>query len=296
MLINHNQNYLCFLERGFMMNADDLRQMFMHMDNSAAFFRVILNPDQTINDIIVEDFNDVYLKNSDSRFTKREQLFHTSYLAEEPHLDPRWAEYIYRAAVQRQHVHGELRNSELYYWLEFSGGPAATPNTCWMVYNNQTKYKNANEELTVISYFDELTGVKNRNAFRKAMHDFKQQHVPLGVIMIDANGLKASNDQHGHAAGDQLIKDVADFLSSLVPKTLPYRAGGDEFVFILENYSKVQCQKIQKQIEECQTLSLSCGVGWTADSATIEDTFKQADLDMYKDKKAYYQKHERRHV
>ena len=58
------------------------------------------------------------------------------------------------------------------------------------------------------------------------------------------NGLKATNDTHGHSSGDKLIKGFADILTKTFgDKGIVGRMGGDEFIVIVENIEELNCQE-----------------------------------------------------
>jgi anti-anti-sigma factor len=94
------------------------------------------------------------------------------------------------------------------------------------------------EELESIGLIDPLTGLLNRRALDRdlprVLTAARRHDQCLSVVMIDVEGLKATNDRFGHAAGDQTLRDVATNLSSaLRAGDNAYRIGGDEFVLVL---------------------------------------------------------------
>jgi len=90
------------------------------------------------------------------------------------------------------------------------------------------------------SFFDHLTGCLNRNYYEKIVKnenfDYNRDNNKLGIIFVDLNDLKMTNDNHGHAAGDKLIKDTAEFLKLKFRKNdSVIRFGGDEFIIVCHN-------------------------------------------------------------
>ncbi len=149
------------------------------------------------------------------------------------------------------------------------------------------------------SYYDPVTGVKNRRALEEFEANVLDTSQPYGYIMCDINGLKTVNDTEGHEAGDVLIKDVADSLSLAYGQDNVYRMGGDEFAA----YSVL---KDKKEFDDCfvklnqelkkRKRSASLGYVYKPDGdPDYERVKKEADRMMYEDKRKYYSDgHDRR--
>lgn len=83
---------------------------------------------------------------------------------------------------------------------------------------------------------DPLTGLLNRRGFEEAVNALVNSHEPFAVLQLDLDYFKAVNDGLGHAAGDELLKRVADILRQETRKEdLICRNGGDEFTIVLSN-------------------------------------------------------------
>jgi diguanylate cyclase (GGDEF)-like protein/putative nucleotidyltransferase with HDIG domain len=98
------------------------------------------------------------------------------------------------------------------------------------------------ERLEHAALTDNLTGLRNHRAFHedlaRELDRADRTGTPLGLVMIDLDGLKRVNDTQGHQAGDELIGAVAHGLQSTVRGgDVPYRIGGDEFAVILADES-----------------------------------------------------------
>lgn len=88
-----------------------------------------------------------------------------------------------------------------------------------------------------LAHRDTLSGLANRLCFDKALNEAAERlaHAPFAVIASDLDRFKAVNDLHGHAAGDEVIRAVAERLRQAVGESgLVGRVGGDEF-FVLVN-------------------------------------------------------------
>jgi diguanylate cyclase (GGDEF)-like protein len=98
------------------------------------------------------------------------------------------------------------------------------------------------DELEALVRRDPLTGVGNRRLLDERLDDEIRRHErtarPLSVLSLDLNDFKILNDQHGHAAGDELLRDVAAALTRVVEqRDTVVRQGGDEFCLILPETS-----------------------------------------------------------
>lgn len=278
------------------MNNRNYQEIYEHMDEGIAFFHVVMNEKNEMEAAIIEDCNSHYLDVSEDYGLSRNKILHRSYFDISPDHDPRWDYYMYQAAVLRKHVHGGFRNRDFGSWMEFSGGPAMEENTCWMMFIDHTKFQDENERLMLERNMDQLTGVRNRNAYEDKLRDYRNSSVSLGVVIVDLNGLKEMNDLQGHQNGDQLIEETAFYLSSFNDKELPYRIGGDEFVLFFEKISEEDLEKTAQKIRNGSSVSLACGAAWREHASDIDQAIKKADEQMYEDKRKYYRNHKRNHV
>lgn len=101
-----------------------------------------------------------------------------------------------------------------------------------------TRRKEAEETLRYISTHDALTGLFNRFYFEKHMHAIDSGSLKdLGLLVCDVDGLKYINDNLGHDAGDQLLKQCAEVLTGTFSHNneIVSRIGGDEFTVIIKN-------------------------------------------------------------
>ena len=115
----------------------------------------------------------------------------------------------------------------------------------------------------------------------------------IGILFADLNGLKTMNDDHGHSAGDKLIKDAAKILKEVFPEDEIYRAGGDEFMVLLRDTTISQLESSAKKIKELaastDSVSFAIGISLEEDSQHIYNAMKNADVNMYEDKKKFYE-------
>ena len=138
---------------------------------------------------------------------------------------------------------------------------------------------------------DPLTGLLNRQAYYSDISNEPEEI--RAIISIDMNGLKAINDNEGHAAGDLAISTIAGcFLNGVRYKHPVYRIGGDEFVVVCRKISEYDVVKITRRIHELvDATKYSCSIGYSYTSdgkKSIDELLSESDANMYKEKQQYY--------
>jgi diguanylate cyclase (GGDEF)-like protein len=153
-----------------------------------------------------------------------------------------------------------------------------------------------------MAYRDPLTGLWNRRYFEERLkEEFSRSRRAGGerrfsVLVIDINGFKQINDEHGHQVGDVLLKWVGDFLiAHLRTHDVPCRTGGDEFIVLLPDLSAADCRpviaRLRKQLATVNAtrdipVSLSIGsASWPEVAESCEKILAVADAAMYADKR-----------
>ena len=148
------------------------------------------------------------------------------------------------------------------------------------------------------SLHDPLTGLANRALFGERLNHglglSARTGRGLAVMYLDVDEFKQINDRLGHAAGDELLRTIAERLkASLRSIDTPARLGGDEFAVLLENLTVptgavVAAERVRAAMSEPFTLStfpvdvkLSIGIALAQVSDDAETVVRGADLAMY---------------
>lgn len=162
--------------------------------------------------------------------------------------------------------------------------------------------KKIHEKIKYIAYYDNLTGLPNRTMLienlEKITEEFEEQNKKLAVIFLDIDDFKIVNDILGHDYGDDVIKTVANILSSNLPEnSILARSGGDEFVILLKDIEGSQiaveiCENILKIFKSPIMIkgnrvytSASMGIAiYPSDATSSKELLSNADTAMFKSK------------
>lgn len=162
----------------------------------------------------------------------------------------------------------------------------------------------AEQTIRFLAFHDALTGLPNRllliDRLEHAIERARRRGQSLAVLYADLDGFKSVNDQHGHAAGDELLKQVsARMTRALRQCDTIARVGGDEFIVILEEIhgtraahamaeQLIRAIQVPMPLDE-STVQVGCSIGiaaYPADGQTANDLIERADAAMYSAKTA----------
>ncbi len=148
---------------------------------------------------------------------------------------------------------------------------------------------------------DELTGTKNKTAYLELEHsvqnnlDNGMDYLPFAIAVCDVNDLKKVNDNEGHKAGDDYIKEAARILCNIFDHSPVFRIGGDEFVIFLRGDDYTAREDLMSQLRETVMANAISEKGPVIASGmsefvpgkdtTVSAVFERADNMMYEDKR-----------
>jgi len=124
-----------------------------------------------------------------------------------------------------------------------------------LIFRDVTRSRELARELSWQAHHDVLTGLPNRRAFESALQHLldsaNQDGKQHGLLYIDLDQFKLVNDTSGHAAGDELLRQLATILQAEIRHSdMLARLGGDEFGVLLEGCAPDQSRRIAEQIRE----------------------------------------------
>jgi diguanylate cyclase (GGDEF)-like protein len=146
---------------------------------------------------------------------------------------------------------------------------------------------------------DPLTGLLNRKALAQRAEELEQQsqitRQPVGLILGDIDHFKRINDEHGHAAGDAVLTDVAyNLRKALRAFDLFYRAGGEEFLVLLPGADVASTIELAEALRRAvadvpqggHAITMSCGAAASAPEEAFDyaAVFAAADAALYEAK------------
>lgn len=154
--------------------------------------------------------------------------------------------------------------------------------------------------LELLSQTDALTNISNRRKLNNILNDLTRQalryHTHFSIMIIDIDHFKNINDEFGHQAGDEVLKKLANELSSHIRESDYFgRYGGEEFVIICPNSTSIDtillAEKLRASTQNtkfCNDINVTISIGvaeFNEHSLSLEELIRQADKNLYKAKR-----------
>jgi diguanylate cyclase (GGDEF)-like protein len=162
-----------------------------------------------------------------------------------------------------------------------------------------------NKKLEALTFTDSLTDLFNRRHFDsslgKELAHARRHNEDFSLMMIDLDNFKQINDEHGHAAGDNVLLETAKTISRNVRKSdIVCRVGGEEFAIIFRHTDshKIRgiAETLRKKVEQHpvsnhdQTISITASIGIATFQGCSETDITQDQLYKHADAAMYYSK------
>jgi diguanylate cyclase (GGDEF)-like protein len=156
-------------------------------------------------------------------------------------------------------------------------------------------FNNAYRKASEAARRDPLTGLANRLAWHEAVAradaGLATSGEPASVVLIDLDGLKAANDERGHAFGDELIRALAGAVAANVRRgDVVARIGGDEFGVLVPGGDTDACVELVARLTEAIDrhpelegfrLSASLGFASCPPEPSLAEALERADAELY---------------
>jgi len=148
------------------------------------------------------------------------------------------------------------------------------------------------------SWTDPLSGLANRRGFdlhaARVLAKSAELGLPVSVAVLDIDHFKAINDTHGHAAGDEVIRRLADLLRRAAPQAAAIgRMGGEEFALLFEHTNqegaRLNAEAIRTVVQFERTdlppFTVSAGVSAVRPGESLSEAMRRADMALYEAKR-----------
>ena len=148
-------------------------------------------------------------------------------------------------------------------------------------------------ELARASRSDALTGCLNRRGFEERLAEevtrSERSSAPFVVVILDIDDFKQVNDELGHAAGDDLLRQIVAAMARVVRGMDSIgRLGGDEFALLFPDADCDQLEVLERRVERAVTPHAPCSLGaacFPAEARDPDELLRRADLAMYRRKR-----------
>jgi len=173
------------------------------------------------------------------------------------------------------------------------------------IHNNEQLQKKSQEQIKKLAYYDTLTGLPNRDFFKKlfqqALLDAKTNNRLVGVLFLDLDNFKHINDAFGHDMGDIILKNTANNIQqnvraadSTVTNAIFSRLSGDEFMIVLNDVTDIEdikavAERIIKSsyhpyMAKTKEITVTASIGiaiYPTHGNSANELIKNADIAMY---------------
>jgi diguanylate cyclase len=174
--------------------------------------------------------------------------------------------------------------------MQFFMANAVLLGILWVI----SQFRNSFQVMYQIANTDALTGIGNR----RSMQDRLEQQLAqpqserrgFGILLIDIDHFKRINDTHGHAIGDQVLRELALLLESQTrSQEIVSRWGGEEFLVLSSALHPEVCVQVAQRLLDAirgthlagLNVTISIGVAWREEFEVLESVVARADAALY---------------
>ena len=191
----------------------------------------------------------------------------------------------------------------IYYYRKATSSGILFTTIAFLIY---TVYLFAENILDIINkvYYDVNTKLYNKAHWEEFIKDKIPDSEPIGVMMLDLNRLKYTNDTFGHEMGDKMIVKFSEIMrKTFASHEFLCRWGGDEFVVVVRNANLEKMENYDKAIHAAvenynksgakPEIYFACGYALSTEFSDIsrDELLTKADKRMYSDKQQWYNEH-----
>jgi diguanylate cyclase (GGDEF)-like protein/PAS domain S-box-containing protein len=274
------------------------RALFTEMLNGFAYHKIIVDEHGMPSDYVFLEVNEAFEKLTG--LNKKDIIGKavTEVIPGIRQSDFDWIGTYGKVALSGEGAKFEQFSSALNRWYSVSAF-CTEKGYFGAVFEDVTERRRMDDDIRYLAYHDTLTGLSNRGVFIDhldlAITQAHRDSYMLAVLFLDLDRFKHINDAFGHAAGDQLLKEVAARLRKCVRETdTVSRIGGDEFSVLLPHIRHAEdaaliAEKIISAVQElyvidAHELHITTSIGistYPDDSIQPETLLNSADIAMY---------------
>ena len=211
-----------------------------------------------------------------------------------------WLEYMYNSERENRVIIFDRKRGEERVFM-VSLNRFDDTGLFVIAFRDITELEREKRHFKIESMMDHLTQFYNKRTFEHFLKDKLEeirdlQRNDVAIIMYDIDYFKRVNDRYGHQKGDEVLRKLAELVSSGVRKTdFLVRWGGEEFVIVMENTTlEAACHKaeeLRQRIEEAEfglawKLTCSFGVTMLHSGDTTSEAVERVDQVLYRSKES----------
>jgi diguanylate cyclase (GGDEF)-like protein/PAS domain S-box-containing protein len=297
--------------KGAMLIGDDVTNLLHEEEQTSLYVKAF---EATDHAIIVTDIVGTIISvnrafTNLTGYSRDEAVGNNPRILQSGRHDQAFYKQLWETLLATGHWHGDVwdrrKDGSIYpKYLSISAikNPAGELTNFVGIFYDNSERKAVEDRLEYLAHYDSLTGLPNRSLLLDRLEQAIERAIRIGskvaLLYLDLDHFKLVNDTHGHSAGDELLKAVAQRMRTCVRAVDTIaRLGGDEFVVLVPDASgsddaRIIAQKLLEvlnppyAIEGHSAISTpSIGISiYPDDGGSAQDLMKHADTAMYQAK------------